>query len=98
MTFVNPLLSNEKNMHAGRLRDRVTIQNYTFARLPSGQKEEIWKDEKTVWAEVKGIAGREFLTSGAEKAEAQIRVWMRINPIFLLHQGLDVIQASIKVK
>jgi len=66
-------------MQAGRLRDRVTIQNFVISRLPSGQVKETWQDGKSVWAEIKGISGREILTSGAEKAEATIRVWMRNN-------------------
>lgn len=64
-------------MQAGRLRDRVTIQNFTAIRLPSGQPGKVWSDAATVWAEVKGISGRELMSSGAEKAEATIRVWVR---------------------
>ena len=64
-------------MQAGRLRDRVTIQNFREIKKPSGQPEKIWSDTATVWAEVKGISGRELMTSGSEKAEATIRVWMR---------------------
>lgn len=64
-------------MQAGRLRDRVTIQNFIETKMPSGQPQKVWSDTVTVWAEVKGISGRELITSGAEKAEATIRVWMR---------------------
>ncbi|SPW64604.1 putative head-tail adaptor [Escherichia coli] len=31
----------------------------------------------TVWAEVKGISGRERMTAGAETAQATVRVWIR---------------------
>ncbi|MGK3115345.1 phage head closure protein [Candidatus Pantoea formicae] len=65
-------------MQAGRLRDRVTILNFITTRLPSGQQKESWQDGRTVWAEIKGISGREILTSGAEKSEATIRVWVRV--------------------
>lgn len=64
-------------MQAGRLRHRVTIQNFEPVELPSGQELEEWQDVKTVYAEVKAISGRELVASGAEKAEATIRVWMR---------------------
>jgi SPP1 family predicted phage head-tail adaptor len=64
-------------MQAGRLRDRVIIQNYVETRSPSGQPEKVWSNTATVWAEVKGISGRELISAGAEKAEATIRVWMR---------------------
>lgn len=66
-------------MQAGRLKDRVTIQNFLTSRLPSGQIKENWQDGATIWAEIKGISGREILSSGAEKAEATIRVWVRNN-------------------
>jgi head-tail adaptor len=36
-----------------------------------------WEDGETIWAEVKGISGRELVASGAEVAEATIRVWVR---------------------
>ncbi|KFK98128.1 phage head closure protein [Serratia sp. Ag1] len=64
-------------MQAGRLRHRVTIQNFVTVELPSGTEIEEWQDGKTVWAETTGISGRELVASAAEKAEATIRVWMR---------------------
>ncbi|QMV50957.1 phage head closure protein [Ewingella americana] len=64
-------------MYAGRLNDRVMIQNFSTVKLPSGQPKSEWHDVKEVWAEVKGISGRELMTAGAERAEATIRVWMR---------------------
>ncbi|EDU1088608.1 phage head closure protein [Salmonella enterica] len=64
-------------MQAGRLRDRVTIQNFNSSRDPSGQPVESWEDGATIWAEVKGISGRELVASGTETAQATIRVWIR---------------------
>lgn len=65
-------------MEPGRFRHRVTIQNAHQVRLPSGQPKDEWLDVATGCpAEVKAISGREIMTSGAEKAEATIRVWMR---------------------
>jgi hypothetical protein len=61
---------------------RVTIQNFTTSRTPSGQPVEKWEDGKTIWAEVKGISGRELLAAGAEHADATIRVWVRFRMIF----------------
>lgn len=65
-------------MQAGRLTERVTIQNFTTVRLPSGQPEETWNDVRTIWAEVRGVSGRELMASGAEMGEATIRIWTRI--------------------
>ncbi|EKZ6835911.1 phage head closure protein [Klebsiella pneumoniae] len=64
-------------MHAGRLRDRVVIMNFTTIRMPDGQPVERWEDGKTIWAEVRGISGRELMSAGAEKAEATVRLWVR---------------------
>jgi len=65
-------------MEPGRFRHRVTIQNSRHITLPSGQPKDEWFDVVTGCpAEVKAISGRELMTSGAEKSEATIRVWMR---------------------
>jgi len=64
-------------MQAGRLRDRVTIQNFKTGRDTSGQPVQIWESGATIWAEVKGISGRELVAAGAETSEATIRIWTR---------------------
>ncbi|HCQ7757674.1 phage head closure protein [Citrobacter sp. 50677481] len=64
-------------MQAGRLRDRITVQNRTTDRDNSGQPVESWHDGAETWAEVKGISGRELVAAGAETAVATIRVWTR---------------------
>lgn len=64
-------------MRAGGLRSRVTIRVFATHREPSGQVVQVWEDGETIWAEVKGISGRELMASGAEVAEATIRVWVR---------------------
>ncbi len=61
-------------MQAGRLRDRVTILNVTTVRSPSGHPVETMTEGATVWAEVKGISGRERISGGAETAQATVRV------------------------
>jgi len=65
-------------MQAGRLNERITIQNFITIRLPSGQPDKEWSDGRTIWAEVRGVSGRELIASGAEMGEATIRVWTRI--------------------
>jgi SPP1 family predicted phage head-tail adaptor len=64
-------------MRAGGLRNRVTIRTFTSSRTPSGQVIQKWEDGETIWAEVKGISGRELVAAGAEIAEATVRVWVR---------------------
>ncbi|MDE9553729.1 phage head closure protein [Xenorhabdus bovienii] len=64
-------------MQAGRLRNRITLQNFIQVNLPSGQRMQEWQDIATVWAEVKHISGRELLASGAALSEAAVRIWLR---------------------
>ncbi|HIE9163500.1 TPA: phage head closure protein [Klebsiella quasipneumoniae subsp. similipneumoniae] len=64
-------------MKIGPMRHRITIRNFITTRTPSGQPTEEWSDGATIWADVKGISGRESLTAGAERADATIRVWVR---------------------
>ncbi|WP_228303207.1 phage head closure protein [Klebsiella michiganensis] len=57
-------------MQAGRLRHRVTIQNFTTSRTPSGQPVEKWEDGKTIWAEVKVTIEDAQIQWSAEEDEA----------------------------
>jgi head-tail adaptor len=41
-----------------------------YPREPSGQVVQVWEDGETIWAELKGISGRELMPSGAEVAES----------------------------
>ncbi|NIG74674.1 phage head closure protein [Klebsiella sp. Ap-873] len=83
-------------MQAGRNRSRVTILNKVVGRTPSGQPKEEWQSGLTVWAEVKGISGREIVTSGAEKPAATIRVWMRFRSDVTASSRLKVINGPFK--
>lgn len=69
-------------MRAGHLRDRIKIQKWKMERSPlSGAEKRVLVDVATVWAEVKGISGRELITSGTSagqlKTAATIRIWLR---------------------
>jgi SPP1 family predicted phage head-tail adaptor len=83
-------------MQAGRNRHRATIQNAVIVKTPSGQPKQEWQDGKTVWAEVKAISGRELVASGAEKAEATVRVWMRFRKDVSAASRLKVLTGPFK--
>ncbi|MBI9233153.1 phage head closure protein [Escherichia coli] len=83
-------------MQAGRLRDRVIILNVTTARSPSGQPVETVTEGATVWAEVKGISGREIISGGAETAQATVRVWMRFRRDVTATSRLKVLTGAFK--
>lgn len=65
------------SISAGRLIQALTIQNFTTTRSPSGQPIESWSDGETIRADIQGISGRELIRSGAELAEATVRVYVR---------------------
>lgn len=83
-------------MQAGRLRDRVVILNITTSRTPSGHPEETLKEGDTVWAEVKGISGRERISGGAETAQTTVRVWMRFRRDVTAASRLKVLTGAFK--
>ncbi|STW30655.1 head-tail adaptor protein [Klebsiella michiganensis] len=72
------------------------IQNFTTSRTPSGQPVENWEDGKTIWAEVKGISGRELLAAGVEHADATIRVWVRFRRDISATSRLKVLTGPFK--
>lgn len=66
-------------MRAGALRDRVTIQAFTSTRDTFGQEVEAWADVATVWAHVRFLNGREFISADrqVQQAVASIRIRRR---------------------
>lgn len=64
-------------MRAGRLRHRVTIQRKGEGKDELGQPVEGWEDVATVWAEVTGLSGREYIASGGEQSEVSMQILMR---------------------
>ncbi|UJD98913.1 head-tail adaptor protein [Serratia plymuthica] len=83
-------------MQAGRLRHRLIIQNFVTEELPSGQEGEVWHDGAEVWAEVRGISGRELMSSGAELSDATIRVWLRFRQDIFATSRLKILMGPFK--
>jgi len=83
-------------MQAGRLRDRITILNFTSSRDSTGQPIDKWEEGKTIWAEVKGISGREQISSGAESAPATVRIWVRFRRDITASSRLKVLSGAYK--
>lgn len=65
------------SIQAGRLRHRVTIQSRTEARDSVGQPIATWADVATVWADIRDVSGREYLTAGADRAEVSTKIVIR---------------------
>lgn len=83
-------------MQAGRLRDRITILNFTAVRDAAGQPVEEWEEGESIWAEVKGISGRELISSGTETAPATVRVWVRFRRDITASSRLKVLSGAYK--
>lgn len=67
-------------MRAGRLRDRLTLQAYVEGRDAIGGVVKQWEDVRKVWAEVRGVSGRAFLSASAEQSEVTVEILMRYRP------------------
>jgi len=64
-------------MRAGRLRHRVSIEQFSATTDEVGDPVETWTPVDTVWANVLPISGREFFASKQVNAETTHRVFMR---------------------
>ena len=64
-------------MRAGRLRHRVTIQNYTESQNTFGETTKTWADYATIWAAIEPVKGREFWESQQVNAEITTKITMR---------------------
>lgn len=64
-------------MKAGSLTRRVTIQHYADGQNVIGQPMRAWVDLVTVWANIRVLNGREFLSGDGEQAQATASVRIR---------------------
>jgi SPP1 family predicted phage head-tail adaptor len=64
-------------MRAGRLDRRVTIQRQEQTQDAYGQPVETWTDVATVWAEVRDITGKEFVSAQATQNAVQTKITIR---------------------
>lgn len=64
-------------MEAGRLRQRVTIEEKVESRDTYGGERDTWVTFATRWAEVAPLVGREYLEGRQLGAEISVRVRIR---------------------
>lgn len=67
-------------MDAGKLRDRVTVQQASGSRNSLGETVLTWADWQTVWASVEGVSARESIAAGQQQTEITHRVRLRFLP------------------
>lgn len=62
---------------AGTLRERVVVQKPSSTRSPAGNVTLGWATERTVWAAVHGLSGREVLQAMQADVTVSYRVIIR---------------------
>lgn len=62
---------------AGRLRERVTVQQASETRNALGETLQTWSTYSTIWASVEGVSSRESLLAGQQEIAISHRVRMR---------------------
>lgn len=67
-------------MDAGRLRERVTVQQASESRNALGETVQAWNTFYSVWASVEGVSARELLSAGQQQISISHRVRMRYLP------------------
>lgn len=65
---------------AGRLDQRITIQQKTVVRGALGGHDETWRPLAVVWAETIDLSGREIFNARAMGSAATIKITMRWRP------------------
>lgn len=77
-------ISPEKNaklqgmaISAGRLTQMISVLNPVLTRNAAGEMTEEWVSCGKIHADIRGRSSRERMQSGAEMAQAEIRIWVR---------------------
>lgn len=64
-------------MRAGRLNQRITIEQKSVTRAGNGEEVVSWIPLDTVWAEVKQLRGREFFAAAQMQGAMDHQVFIR---------------------
>lgn len=71
-------------MRAGRLSERIVLQEKAVTRGGNGEEVVTWETFATVWADVEPLSGREVVAVRAAQADLSLRVRLRylagVNP------------------
>lgn len=86
-------------MRAGSLDQRVTLQQKTVTHDEWGQPVGTWADVATIWANVRFLNGKEFITAGreAQQVGASVRIRRRAvtSSMRLVHKGVVYAIAAV---
>lgn len=64
-------------LSAGRLTQMISVLNPVLTRNAAGEMTEEWVSCGKIHADIRGRSSRERMQSGAEIAQAEIRIWVR---------------------
>lgn len=64
-------------MRAGRLNQRITVEQKSVTRAGTGEEVVNWTTFATVWAEVKQLRGREFFAAAQMQGAMDHQVFIR---------------------
>jgi SPP1 family predicted phage head-tail adaptor len=64
-------------MRAGRIRNRVTIEEKTVVQNDYGEETITWSEYDVVWGSIEPLRGREFAEAERAGAEVTTRIVMR---------------------
>lgn len=64
-------------MHAGLLRERVTIQVATWSKGAAGGRVASWGEVKTVWARIEQSGGKDQEDQGQQREAKAMKVTVR---------------------
>jgi SPP1 family predicted phage head-tail adaptor len=72
----------------------VKLQSKSVTRNDFGEEVITWTDTATVWAEVSGVSGREFVEQARTEAEVSHRVRIRYRASIVPHMRVLVVATS----
>lgn len=64
-------------MEAGKLRNRITIEQRSATQDSFGQPIDSWTTYATVWASLRPLSGREFITANALSESTNYEIIIR---------------------
>lgn len=67
-------------LSAGRLRDRVSVEQQIDTIDSSGFPVKVWESIGNFWASIEPLSVREFLSSQQMQSQVNTRIVMRYNP------------------
>ena len=76
-------------MNIGKLRHRITLLKQVNEVNDYGASTQSWKRVATVWADVRPLSGREYVSAQQVQSEVTTQIWLR---------HIEGIKPTMKVK